>query len=210
MPTLKNIRHEQFAQELVQSQRHGGTRGSAYSRAGYRAEGESAESAAWRLLKNVENGIAARVAEIVGKGAKRAEVTVESLLGELDHVLAGAVDDRQFGAARAAIDSKARLKGLFIDRLEVGGAGSFAACEDTEAVIRQLMAEMTPEAALALTDQMRQAIERYASDHATVVDAPPSVPSPGRETALVPDLGHRLARTTSPRRPSRSLERAGQ
>jgi hypothetical protein len=131
-----------------------------------------------------ENGIAARVAEIVGKGAKRAEVTVESLLGELDHVLAGAVDDRQFGAARAAIDSKARLKGLFIDKLEVGAPGSFAGCEDTEAVIRQLMADMTPEAALLLIDEMRQAIEKYAGDRANVIDAPPSVPNPGSETAM--------------------------
>ncbi len=174
MPPLQNPRHEAFAQQLVHGQKHGWTRGAAYSRAGYRAEGQAAEANASRLLKNAENGIAARVAEIVGKGAKRAEVTVESLLGELDHVLAGAVDDRQFGAARAAIDSKARLKGLFIDKLEVGVPGSFAGCEDTEAVIRQLMAEMTPQHALALIDEMRGAIEKYASDHAEVIELEPA------------------------------------
>jgi hypothetical protein len=196
MPILRNARHESFAQQLVHGQKYGWTRGSCYSRAGYKAEGEGAEVNASRLLRNAKNGIAARVAEIVGNGAKRAEVSVQSLLNELDHVLAGAVDDKQFGAARAAIDSKARLKGLFIDRLEVGGAGSFAACEDTEAVIRQLMVEMTPEAALALTDQMRQAIERYASDHADIVDAP-----------LVPQASNEAAKALELFRPARKSRR---
>jgi hypothetical protein len=59
-------------------------------------------------------------------GAKRAEVTVESLLTEPDEVLAGAVSDRQFGAARAAIDSKARLKGLFVDKVEIGQPRDFS------------------------------------------------------------------------------------
>src|SRR5689334_9768848 len=103
MGALKNPRHENFAQQLVQGQKFGWTRGASYSRAGFRAEGESAEVNASRLLKNAKNGIAARVQEIVGAGADRAAVTVESLLNELDQVLAGAISDRQYGAARAAI-----------------------------------------------------------------------------------------------------------
>jgi hypothetical protein len=53
-------------------------------------------------------------------------VTVESLLIEPDEVLAGGVSDRQVGAARAAIDSKARLKGLFVDKVEIGQPGDFS------------------------------------------------------------------------------------
>src|SRR4051812_22280392 len=125
MPSLRNVRHEAFAQQLVQAQKYGWTRGAAYSRSGYVAQGQAAESAASRLLKNVENGIAERVQEIMGRGARKAEVTVESLLSELDQVLAGAVDDKQYGAARQAIDSKARLRGLFIEKVEVGAPGQF-------------------------------------------------------------------------------------
>jgi hypothetical protein len=120
MPALKNARHELFAQLICEGAKRGWSHGAAYSRAGYKAEGHAAEVAASRLLKNVENGIAARVQEIVGRGARRAEVTVESLLNELDDVLAGAMSSGQYAAARAVIDSKARLKGLFIDRVEVG------------------------------------------------------------------------------------------
>src|SRR4051794_38212858 len=116
VPALRNKRHEAFSQMLVEGQKRAWTQGSCYSRAGYSAEGKAAEANASRLLSNANNGIAARVREIVGRGAARAAVTVESLLSELDMVLAGAVDDRQFGAAKAAIDSKARLKGLFVDK----------------------------------------------------------------------------------------------
>jgi len=111
-------------------------------------------------------------------------VTVESLLGELDHVLAGAVDDRQFGAARAAIDSKARLKGLFIDKLEVGAPGDFSACGTTEQVLDKLLGEQSPAEALMQLDELRGLIEERASRTAIVVDAPPSAPSPGSETAM--------------------------
>ena len=172
MPILKNVRHEQFAQQLVHGQKFGWTRGASYSRAGYRAEGHAAEANAHRLLKNAENGIAARVQEIVGAGAARAAVTVESLLGELDQVLAGAVSDRQFGAARAAIDSKARLKGLFVDKVEVGAPGSFS--ESTVAETLQLVArEFSPVTASALA-LVQHASGRQPSDGGP----PPAATSP--------------------------------
>jgi hypothetical protein len=203
MPILKNVRHEQFAQQLVHGQKFGWTRGASYSRAGYRAEGHAAEANAHRLLKNAENGIAARVQEIVGAGAKRAEVTVESLLTELDQVLAGAVTDRQFGAARAAIDSKARLKGLFVDKVEVGGPGEFSpqsVDEVLELVAQEFggataaaiawtfehdgpmplddVARITPKVmsldeALERNDRIRAALLRVASDDAQIVEAVP-------------------------------------
>jgi hypothetical protein len=148
MSVLKNARHEIFAQQLIQGQKHGWTRGACYSRAGYKAEGKAAEVNASRLLSNANNGIVARVREIVGAGAARAAVTVESLLGELDMVLAGAVDDRQFGAARAAIDSKARLKGLFVDKVEIGQPGAFTAptVAETLAMVAREFGPMTASA----------------------------------------------------------------
>src|SRR4051812_9844602 len=201
MSALKNARHEVFAQQLVHGQKFGWTRGACYSRAGFKAEGESAEASASRLLKNVKNGIAARVQEIVGAGADRAAVTVESLLTELDQVLSGAMDDRQYGAARAAIDSKARLKGLFVDKLEIGTVGSFSeqtVAESlaliarefgpgtasslawflendgempTDELARLTLATMTLDEALDRNDQLRQSLLRISSANARIVES---------------------------------------
>jgi hypothetical protein len=196
MPVLRNARHESFAQQLVQGQKFGWTRGSCYSRSGYKAEGESAESAAWRLLKNVENGIAARVQEIVGNGAKRAEVTVQSLLEELEAAREGATSAEQFAAVTGAVIAKAKLKGLMVDRLAVGAPSDFAACETTEQVVDKLLEEQTPQSALATLEAMREAIERYASDHATIVDAP-----------LVPHASNEAAKALELFRPARKSRR---
>src|SRR6266446_4099252 len=103
MAALKNHRHEAFAQALVRATRTRMTNGQCYSASGYSAAGEAAEAAASCLLCDVRQGVGKRVQEIMQAGAKRAEVSVASLLDELDVVLAGAVDDKQFGAARAAI-----------------------------------------------------------------------------------------------------------
>jgi hypothetical protein len=166
MSSLKNSRHEVFAQQLVHGQKFGWTRGACYSRAGYKAEGESAEVSASRLLKNAKNGIAARVQEIVGAGAKRAAVTVETLMDELDAVLDGAVAAKQFGPARAAIDTKARLKGLMHDRVEIGRAGQFDEPQTIDDVARNMLDGMPLEEVLEFCTEMREAVLRIASERA--------------------------------------------
>ncbi len=65
MPVLKNARHERFIQGVVK----GISPGPAYTAAGYKATGNSAESAAARLLKNVD--VQARRAELQGSTAKQ-------------------------------------------------------------------------------------------------------------------------------------------
>ncbi len=65
MPVLKNARHERFVQGVVKGQ----SIGPAYTMAGYKAEGHSAEQAGSRLLKNVE--VQARRAELQGSTAKQ-------------------------------------------------------------------------------------------------------------------------------------------
>jgi hypothetical protein len=171
MPSLKNARHEAFAQQLVLGQKHGWTRGTCYSRAGYASEGTTAEVCASKLLAIAKNGISARVQEIVGAGAKRAETTVASLLRELEAAREGATDDRQFSAATQAIIAKAKLTGLMVDRLAIGSPSEFAACETTEDVMRTLLADQSPAEALASLDILRDEIERYAGDHADVAVA---------------------------------------
>lgn len=73
MPVLKNARHEAFAQALAKGQ----AAADAYVTAGYK----ESRSAASRLSTNVN--IQARVAELVNKGAERAEIDIARVLKEL-------------------------------------------------------------------------------------------------------------------------------
>lgn len=73
MPILKNPQHERFAQALAK----GMNAHQAYTEAGYKPNYSNGN----KLAKRPE--VAARVKEILGKAAKRAEVTVERVLAEL-------------------------------------------------------------------------------------------------------------------------------
>jgi len=73
MPALDNPRHERFAQELAK----GRTADAAYIAAGFKANRGNAVR-----LKANEN-VQARVAEIVGRAAVRAEITADMVLREL-------------------------------------------------------------------------------------------------------------------------------
>lgn len=107
MPPLPNARHERFCQELAIGQ----SKCAAYEAAGYAPRRDAAS----RLSANAN--IQARVRELKAAGAERAEVTIVSLVAELDSVrrLALLADTPQASAAVAAIMAKARLLG-FLDR----------------------------------------------------------------------------------------------
>ena len=77
MPELTNLHHERFSQNLAK----GMNAGPAYSAAGYKAIGHSADVAASRLLKNVD--VRARVAELMEPALKKTEVSVERVLKEM-------------------------------------------------------------------------------------------------------------------------------
>lgn len=173
MPTLRNPKHEQFAQNLAGIGKTGGTQGNAYTHAGYRCENGEAEAAASRMLADVRNGVADRVSELMSGGAKRVEVTVASLLAELEQARVAAHDDGKFSASVQAIAGKARLSGL--DRAENGGNGNgsiYAKCETTEQVMATLVAECGSAAqALAEFDELREMLTVYAGDHADLIPA---------------------------------------
>lgn len=111
MPVLDNPRHELFAQELAK----GKSQLEAYTIAGFKPN----EGHACRLASNGK--VAARVEEILGKAAKRAEITIHDIAAQLD-------EDRQFarklevpGAAITATMGKAKVLGLLVDRTEHTG-----------------------------------------------------------------------------------------
>ncbi len=84
MPPLKNARHEAFAQGVAK----GLTAEAAYEAAGY----VRSRSAASRVSTNVN--VKARIAELVGAAAEKAEVEIERVLAELARI--GFSDVRQF------------------------------------------------------------------------------------------------------------------
>jgi phage terminase small subunit len=112
MPGLKNARHERFAQEVAQ----GKSAGEAYRLAGYRAANHSAETAGPRLLKNVQ--IQQRIVQLQQKVARKAEITLESLLHEAETQRLAAVGAKQYAAANGALKLKAELSGHIIHRRE--------------------------------------------------------------------------------------------
>lgn len=110
MPTLSNPKHERFAQELAK----GATADEAYASAGYKPDRGNAS----RLTAN--DSVRARVAEITERGAIRAEITVATLLEELEQAREAALgaETPQSSAAVAASMSKAKLLGLIVDKSE--------------------------------------------------------------------------------------------
>jgi hypothetical protein len=108
-----NSRQEAFCRGLAE----GLPQSRAYIQAGYGSRGNAAEASDSQLLRNPK--VAARVAALRADAARRSEVTLDSLVGELDAVLAMAVELGQPAAGVSAIMGKARLLGLIVDRSEV-------------------------------------------------------------------------------------------
>ena len=108
MPVLTNPRHEKFAQELAV----GKSATEAMREAGYTDPRNST-----RLTKNDE--IRGRIQELQNRGAAIAEVSVASLLRELEGARELAIAQKQASAAVAAIMGKAKITGLITDKAEV-------------------------------------------------------------------------------------------
>ncbi len=77
----------------------------------------------------------------------KAQVTLDSLLTELDEDrdLARRID--QPGAAIQAVSLKAKLTGLLVERKETGQPGDFAALASRDAVLAMIRAEYGDQAA---------------------------------------------------------------
>ena len=107
-------RQERFCREFLVDMN--GTKASV--RAGYSEK--TAYSQASRLLKNAK--VAARIAELQAETAKRLDVTVDSVMADLEGLCASAVAAKQFGPAVRAKELQGKQLGLFRDRLSVDDA----------------------------------------------------------------------------------------
>jgi hypothetical protein len=179
MGALKNVKHETFAQLIVQAPKCGLSNAQCYREAGYRvAAGPACDAAASRLLSS--DKVQARIAELIQPTVKKTRATVDSLAEQFDAVFDGAMGSAQFGAAGSAAAAKAKLLGFMREKIEVGSAGQFDECQTSEEVIAKLLTEHeSAGAALAQLDKLRRMIEDYAATHASLVPAAePAGPRP--------------------------------
>ena len=125
MPVLSNPKHERFAQELAK----GKSQSEAYELAGYKPD----SGAASRLSGNVS--VSARVAEILSRAADRAELTVARVVENLERIATKAEalgEAAGLNVAKSAWVDAAKVKGLVVDRKEVGRPGDFDRMSEDE------------------------------------------------------------------------------
>jgi hypothetical protein len=114
MGELTNPWHERFAQELAA----GNSADAAYEAAGYRKHrGNAARLSANEHIKN-------RVKEIQAIGAERAAVTVLSLIEEAEQARIKAMESQNGAAAVSAITAKAKLAGLWREKVDQHSTGT--------------------------------------------------------------------------------------
>ncbi len=144
MPILENEPHELFAQRLAE----GKTATEAYQLAGFRPSRKNAS----RL--RAKEDIAARVFEIQGAGAKSAEISVASLLAELEDARAKATTLGQLSAAVRATSEKAKISGLLVERqqVEITHTDPYDEAETTTEVIAKMLEDFGYEPTKAIVE----------------------------------------------------------
>lgn len=119
MPALQNAKHELFAQALAK----GKSQVEAYEAAGYQARGKSAHESASRLSSTVK--VRDRLAELQGRAAARAEITLAGITSDLQRLAVKAEAMEGPGAIQAARQCTmdiAKLHGLIVDHKRLTGA----------------------------------------------------------------------------------------
>jgi hypothetical protein len=94
-----------------------------------------------RLTKNDE--IRRRVDELLGVGAERTIVTIESLIREADEIQRAAKAAKQHSAAILALTAKAKLAGLWVERSVNGNTNVVYAISDKPMTNEEWAAKFT-------------------------------------------------------------------
>jgi hypothetical protein len=168
MAPLRSPRREAFAQAVARSPKTGKSLTACYLDAGYQTDGESAHACASRLLSSAT--VKGRVDEIMRPAMMKTQVTVESLLSTLEANIRAATEKGQLGVVNGAARLMAELRGLLVDKIEIGGPNAFAACEDMPAIVRTLLQDIeNPREALATLDELREELVAAIADDAKLV-----------------------------------------
>lgn len=144
MPILSNPRHERFAQELAK----GKSASEAYRLAGYSPD----DGNAIRLTGN--DKVQTRLRELQRPAVEAAQMTLESLLEELEQARELAMSLEQPAAAVSAIKEKGVLSGLRVEKSErktIGDARTLSDAELDAAIAAALAREAAEEQGSGLT-----------------------------------------------------------
>jgi hypothetical protein len=141
VPILRNARHEKFAQELAAN---GVSAYQAYINAGFRPSRQNAA----RL--RAKEDIAARVLEIQAAGAKSAEISVASLLAELEEARSKATSLNQLSAAVRATAEKAKISGLLVEKQQIEVVNTEYEPQCAQEVLHRVAERVSVEAAVTL------------------------------------------------------------
>lgn len=114
----------------------------------------------------------------------KTQVTVASITEDLDRIAAGAEANLQFGAAKGAVETKAKLHGLLVDRKETGAPGEFAGQQSEQGVLDMVRNELGEAAAQALSLALSQASEPADEPAAAAVDVVVPAPTHGAGGAV--------------------------
>lgn len=181
MPRLKRHRQELFAQAIVKGAKDGVTQRAAYVAAGYKSQGDAIDINASRLIRS--DKVQQRMDELTRPAIRKARVSVESLLNELDTTVRDARAAKQHSVVVTALGMMARLVGLLRTELVVGSPSEFRDCETPQHVYDQVCADLgenaakamkllaladdgDPGEALALLDELRARLEDRAAAEA--------------------------------------------
>jgi hypothetical protein len=137
MPVLKNPRHERFALLLAE----GLSAYAAYEQAGYKPH----DGNCIRLRGNER--VQVRLAELQRAAQKKTEVTIESLMAELEEARVKAVSLDQMSAAVKSISEKAKISGLLVQKIEVGSPNEFEALDTIPDILEKVRHDLGPDGA---------------------------------------------------------------
>ena len=140
MPILENGRWELFAQALAK----GETATKAYVLAGFKPSRTNAA----RLRSNER--ISARVLELQMAGAKSAEISVASLLAELEEARSKATSLNQLSAAVRATAEKAKISGLLVEKQQIEVVNTEYEPQCAQEVLHRVAERVSVEAAVTL------------------------------------------------------------
>jgi hypothetical protein len=167
MPQLKNVKYETFCQHIATSPKTRLSQGECYTKAGFKTDGRSADACAARLL-TVAN-VQARIAELMQPAAKKVQASLESLLDRLETNIEAAAASGQHGAVNGSLRLMAELRGMLIQRTEVGAPGDFAGIETVADVAGAMLREMDAATALSTLSDLMKLIEAQAGQAAVEV-----------------------------------------
>src|SRR5262249_22036423 len=140
MGPLKNVRRERFCLALAE----GLSQAAAYQRAGYKQTASCAANAA-RLI--AIDSVKVRLAELKAEAAASSQITVQSLLAELEHARKRADSLDQLAASVKAIQVKAQIAGISEQRIKVTHSYEFEQADGYEdvadAIAHQCGVELT-------------------------------------------------------------------